>query len=241
MNRILVAAAHADDESLGCGATIAKHVAAGDIVRVLITADGVTSREPKPGTLTWMAVGQRVQTPSGATTELLVDNRKRRNTSAESACEILGVHTLILKDYRDNEMDTYSLLTITRSIEEQIAIFQPSVVYTHHDGDLNVDHRVTCEAVRVACRPQPGQCVKWLLHFEVPCSTAYGSGFVPDYFVNVEAHMDAKINACRSYAEEMRESPHPRSLAGVVRLAEHRGSAVGVKFAEAFKVGRGIA
>jgi LmbE family N-acetylglucosaminyl deacetylase len=217
MARVLAVVAHPDDESLGCGATLAKHIAAGDAVSVLVLADGVSSRG------------------------FSVERIKERHGQCRAACKLLGTEDVWIHAFPDNQMDKLPLLQVVQHVELNINRFKPDVVYTHDASDLNVDHRITCEAVRVACRPQPGQCVKWLLHFEVPCSSAYGMGFQPDYFSHVDEFMEAKVNACRQYPGELHEPPHPRSLSGVVRLAELRGSAVGVKFAEAFRLGRALA
>src|SRR4029079_17547403 len=125
-----------------------------------------------------------------------------------------------LHQYADNQMDTLALLTVEKHIEIHIDRFKPTIVYTHSNADLSVDHRVMHDATNVACRPMPGCTVKRLLYFEIPCSTAWGEGFSPRYYVDVSHTIEAKIEASRCSAEELREPPHPRSLAGIARLAE---------------------
>ena len=213
--RILTLVAHPDDEAFGCGATLAKHARAGDEVAVVAFADGLGSRGP----VTSAAIAER-------------------HGAMRRACEIIGTENVFIHQYADNQMDTLALLTVVKHIEIHVARVKPTVVYTHWRGDLNVDHRVMHDAVNVACRPAPGCTVKRLLYFEIPCSTAWGEGFEPRYYVNVEDTIEAKIQASRHYADELRDPPHPRSLAGIARLAELRGSAVGLRFAEAFMVGR---
>lgn len=212
--RILCLAAHPDDETFGMGATLAKHVKAGDAASIVAFADGVGSRGFSKAAI------------------------EQRHGAFRAACKIFGTEDVWLHQYADNQMDTLALLQIVKHIEIHLDRFKPTVVYTHCKGDLNVDHRVMHDATNVACRPQPGCGVKRLLYFEVPCSTAWGEGFAPNYFVDVEATIEAKIEACRCYPLELREPPHPRSLAGIARLAEWRGSRIGVKFAEGFAVGR---
>lgn len=215
--RVLVLAAHPDDETFGCGATIAKHSAAGDAVSIVVFADGLAAR-------------------GGVTPE----NIKLRHGMFRRACKILGTEDVWLHQYADNMMDNVPLLQVVKQIEIHLQRFKPTTVYTHWRGDLNVDHRVMHDAVNVACRPQPGCAVRRLLYFELPCSTAWGAGFTPDYFVDAEFSVEAKIEASKCYTTELREPPHPRSLAGIARLAELRGSSIGTKFAEAFAVGRVI-
>jgi len=216
-DRVLVVAAHPDDETLGCGATIAKHCAAGDEVAVITMADGVSSR-------------------TSMRTDIAL-----RQSACRKACEILGTGDLTMGDRSDNSMDEEALINIVRTVEYHIERIKPAIVYTNWRGDLNVDHQVTHDAVRVATRPQPGCVVRRLLYFEVPCSTTWGGTFQPDHYVDVKDTMSTKLKACLCYEKELRPPPHPRSLAGISNLAAWRGAMIGVDAAEAFKVGRWIA
>lgn len=140
---VLVVVAHPDDEVLGCGGTMARHVNAGDAVKVVILADGVSSRSSRKD------VDQ---------VEVLA-----RRENAIQANKILGVNDISFYEYVDNRMDGVNLLDVIKDIEGEIENFQPSVVYTHHAGDVNIDHGVVHEAVITACRPKPDFCVKELL------------------------------------------------------------------------------
>jgi N-acetylglucosamine malate deacetylase 1 len=220
---ILILAAHPDDEVLGCGGTIAKLADKGAFVHVAFLADGVFSREGE----------QTVQQ-----LELTA-----RRTAAQKACKILGVNSVSFGDFPDNRMDTIPLLDITQAVETLIAKHQPVMVFTHHAGDVNIDHRRLHEAVATACRPQQGHPVKTLLCFEVPSSTEWqlpGSApvFTPNWFVDISATLVRKLAALEAYAAELRTWPHPRSRQGVEHLAHWRGATVGVTAAEAFMLGR---
>lgn len=216
--RILAVVAHPDDESFGCGATLAKHTRAGDQLAVVVMADGLASR-------------------GGVTTA----NIQKRHGACRRACKLLGTEDVYIHQFADNMMDNVALLEAVRFVERHIERVRPTIVYTHWKGDLNIDHRIVHDAVNVCCRPQPGCPVRELYYFEIPCSTAWGTGFEPNHFVDVADTMDVKIEAAKCYAEELREPPHPRSLAGIARLAEMRGSRVGIKFAEGFILGRRVA
>jgi len=220
---ILIIAAHPDDEVLGCGGTIAKICDQGAVAHVSFLADGVFSRVGTPGDLH--------------------DELQQRRTAARNACQLLGVKSVSFGDFPDNQMDTVSLLEITKAVEGLINEHRPQVLLTHHAGDVNVDHRLTHEAVVTACRPQSGNPVKTLLCFEVPSSTEWqlpGSGpaFVPNWFVDISTTLDRKLAALNAYAYELRDWPHPRSQEGVRHLAHWRGAIAGVHAAEAFMLGR---
>ena len=150
MNKcLLVIAAHSDDEALGCAGTIARHVAEGDDVHVVFMTNGVGSRNVE----------------CSATLH--------REQLAKSAAKVMGIKTINGFDFPDNKMDSVPLLEITQAIETVIEQIKPELIYTHHYGDLNIDHRVTHQAVMTACRPRPGFCVKELYAFEVLSSTEW--------------------------------------------------------------------
>ena len=221
MKKVLVVAAHPDDEVLGCGGTIARHADAGDQVQVLIVAEGATSRQQQRNRL---QAGEELSTLAQA---------------AHTAGSILGAAGVELLDLPDNRLDSLDRLDLIKRIEQRINRHKPQVVYVHHAGDVNVDHRRLHEAVVTACRPTPGHPVKRLLSFEVASSTEWqppgsASAFQPNWFVDVYPQWQRKCEALEAYAGEMRPWPHARSIKAVEHLARWRGSQVGVEAAEAF-------
>lgn len=227
-NSVLVVAAHPDDEVLGCGGAIVRHVRSGDHVAVLILAEGYTSRIA--GRVSTNHDQEKVQALAAAT---------RR------ACAILGVTEVALHGFPDNRMDGVELLEVVKVIEAHLSRLQPAVVYTHHGGDVNVDHRVAYQAVVTACRPQPAHAVKTLLTFETPSSTEWqppfpGTAFTPNWFVDVSSTLPAKLEALAEYEAELRDWPHPRSIQAVEYLARWRGAMAGLEAAEAFALAREI-
>jgi LmbE family N-acetylglucosaminyl deacetylase len=228
MDRVLVVAAHPDDEVLGCGGTIARHADANDHVHVLIVAEGATSR-------------QKNRDPSQASDEL-----SALEVAAKQAGVILGVQGVDLLRLPDNRLDSLDRLDLIKQIEDFISRYQPQVVFVHHSGDVNVDHRRLHEAVVTACRPLPGMPVRRLLSFEVASSTewqppASAPSFQPNWFVDISAQWPRKREALEVYASEMRPWPHARSLEALEHLARWRGSQVGVEAAEAFCLLRHLA
>lgn len=221
MTKVLVVAAHADDEVLGCGGTIARHVSEGDTVHVVFVADGVTSR--------------------GAAGQADLMSRQR---AAENARNILGISSVMYLGLPDNRLDGLALLDIVQPLEVVISEFAPEIIYTHHHGDLNVDHRLVHQAVMTACRPVPESSIRQIFTFEVLSSTEWSSTglapFSPNHYVDIAAFMETKIRALEAYALEMRTPPHSRSIEHARCLASHRGYCVGIDFAEGFAVVRSI-
>jgi LmbE family N-acetylglucosaminyl deacetylase len=217
MNKqILVIAAHPDDEVLGCGGTIARHVTEGDFVQVLFLGDGVSSR--------------------GDSDFKLVNARKK---SAANACETLGASIAGFEKFPDNMFDTVSLLDIVRVIESAKKEINPKIIYTHHGGDLNIDHRKTCQAVLTAFRPLPGEEFFEIRSFETNSSTEWSAPsimppFIPDTFVDISRYLDKLLDAYACYADEIREEPHARSLEALRIAAFRRGREAGLQAAEAF-------
>jgi len=219
--RILVVVAHPDDEVLGAGGTLARHAAAGDQVYIAFLADGV---------------GARGNDKAAA---------EHRATAARRAATILGAGKPHFLGFGDNRLDSVDLLDIIQAVERVVADSKPAIVYTHHAGDLNIDHGICHRAVLTACRPMPGSPVRAIYAMEVPSSTEWaapsaGDAFLPSRFVDISAVQDIKRRALEAYAEEMRPFPHPRSFEAVEALAKWRGASAGLSAAEAFMVLRDI-
>jgi LmbE family N-acetylglucosaminyl deacetylase len=224
-NKVLVVAAHADDEVLGCGGTISRHVDDGDQVAILFLADGEGSRFD--------------------VTEQHEKENSFRELSARTASKVLGVNDVFFERFPDNRMDSIDLLDVVKKIEYYIESISPDTVYTHHYGDLNLDHRLTHQAVMTACRPQPNFSVSSILCFEVQSSTEWqtpsqNTYFIPNWFVNITNYVKTKHKALSQYANEMHKFPHARSFETVECLNKWRGSSVGVDAAEAFFLARHI-
>ena len=219
MSNILVIAAHPDDEVLGCGGAMALHNNDGDEIHVLFMTDGVSSR------------GKDL-------TEI-----SNRQFSAQNAGKILGVKSITFLDYPDNQMDSVPLLKIVQDIEKAFSTVKPNIIYTHHVGDLNIDHQITHKAVMIASRPQPGCCVREIYTFEILSSTEWNtqssdSVFLPNYYVDISPVIDLKVKAMNMYEKEIRNFPHSRSIEGMMVLSKYRGSNMGMKNAEAFHIVR---
>jgi LmbE family N-acetylglucosaminyl deacetylase len=221
--KVLVVAAHPDDEVLGCGGTIARMSRDGYAVYVAILGEGITSRSSVRDT---------------AAIEAL-------HTRSREVARLLGVRDLSLHNLPDNRFDTVPLLDIVKIVEDLIVRFEPEIMLTHHGDDLNVDHSITFRAVLTATRPVVGMPVKEIHAFEVPSSTEWNfgqlhQGFRPNVFVDVAATLATKILAMHVYESEVRPFPHPRSPEALQALARFRGSSSGCEAAEAFELIRWV-
>lgn len=217
---ILVIAAHPDDETLGCGGTIARLTSERKEVHILILGEGITSR--------------RTEIEASSKEEI----RMLRKNSREAGA-ILGTTDIHFESFPDNRFDSVPFLEIVKVIESYIEKIRPHTVFTHHGGDLNIDHSMTSRAVLTATRPIPGCPVKHLYAFETLSATEWSFGqisksFVPNCFINVKNHINQKINAMEAYGGEIRNFPHPRSSKAIKTLANLRGSMAGMEIAEAF-------
>ena len=226
MGNILVIAAHPDDEVLGCGGTIAKLAAQGEEVHILILATGLTSR-----------VGFDLgKTPDALQTHL---GRARR------AAALLGAKNVNIAGFPDQKMDALPLLAITHRIEAEIDSIKPQTIFTHHGGDLNLDHVITLRATLTATRPTAGCVVRSVYAYEVPSSTEWAfqkfePKFQPNVFHDINDTLAKKTQAMQIYESETREFPHPRSPQALEAIAKRWGSVCGLKAAEAFEIIREI-
>lgn len=217
---VLCVVAHPDDEVLGVGGTLAAHAAGGTDVHVCVLSNGVTSRHDE-------------------ITESVVSEIERRTARARRACDRLGVETVTLHEYPDNQFDTVPLLDLVQTIEGAIERHDPSVVYTHHYGDLNVDHELACRATLTATRPLAESSVSRVLGFETLSSTEWSTpepstAFQPTTFVDVSETLETKTDALAVYEDELRDHPHPRTVENVRKNAQLWGAKSGLDAAEPF-------
>tara|TARA_B100001027_G_C16185231_1_gene293396 strand:+ start:79 stop:750 length:672 start_codon:yes stop_codon:yes gene_type:complete len=211
--KILIIAAHPDDEILGCGGTILK-LKKNNLIKVIFMTNGTDARGK---------------------------NKKASQKRIQGCLNLfkkLKLNKPLILNFPDNKMDSVPLLKIVKKIEEILSKFNPEVVFTHFDGCLNIDHQITFKATVTACRPLKKTSVKKILSFEVPSSTEWALSkdkkFQPNYYINISKHIKEKILLMKYYKDEIRPFPHSRSLKSIKTLSEYRGASAGVKNAEAF-------
>jgi len=217
---VLVVSAHPDDEVLGLGGTLIRHVQQSEVVYPAILADASQVRYSE-------------------------EDRERLKNACTKSCSELGVQPPAFLGFPDQKLDTYSQIDLTKAIEALILKYRCEVVYTHHFGDINRDHQLLHEATLVATRPKPGGIVKQVLCYSVPSSSEWapflpGRSFLPNWFVDISPTLKQKLRALAHYSSEIPPYPHPRSLAAVENQAKYWGSSVGFEYAEPFMLMRNL-
>ena len=217
--RILIVAAHPDDEVLGCFGTVARLISEGYEAYTLILGEGKTSRDDK----------RQVDNKADEIQVLTSEIQKANN--------IIGVKKVFIESFADNRFDSVDLLDIVKVISKVKDEVNPDIVFTHYEHDLNIDHQITYKAVITATRPMQDECVKEIYSFEILSSTEwnYPLSFAPDTYFDISETLDLKISAMKEYTSELCEYPHPRSVDGIELNAKYQGMRVGKTYVEAFK------
>ncbi|MBU1659457.1 PIG-L family deacetylase [bacterium] len=218
--KILIVAAHPDDEVLGCFGTVARLIQEGYEAYTLILGEGKTARKSEN---------------TDTELEILHDEMKKANAQ-------IGIKKVFTCDFADNSFDTVPLLEIIQAVSKVKEEINPDIIFTHFENDLNIDHQITYKAVLTATRPMKQESVKEIYSFEVLSSSEwnYPLSFSPDTFFDISATIGLKLQAMNRYKSELCQYPHPRSLEGIELHAKYRGMGVGVAHAEAFKCVRAI-
>lgn len=220
--KCLIVAAHPDDEVLGCFGTAAKLIRQGWSVHTLILSGGKTSR----GAVNPQEI------------ELLRNEMHQANA-------LIGVSGVSQADFPDNAFDSVPLLEIVKRIEQEISEIKPEMIFTHHIGDMNIDHQITHKAVLTATRPMKNETVRAIYSMEIPSSTEWnsfnpGTAFIPNVFSDISETVDLKVRSMALYQSELRDYPHPRSLQHIKELAKVNGTKVGLEYSENFMLVRRI-
>lgn len=218
--KVLVIAPHPDDEVLGCGGTIARHVSEGGEV--------------------YLCVVTKAYSPEWSEAE--VEEKKQEVLRAN---KLLKIKQAFFLDFPTVKLDTMPQKELNDSIARVIAEVKPEVVYIPHKGDVNKDHRLVFEAAMVALRPLRGSTVSRILCYETLSETEWGATdtegfFIPNVYINIAGTLELKLEAMSVYRTELKDYPHPRSLEALRILAGKRGSEAGFVAAEAFMLVREI-
>ena len=217
--KILIVASHPDDEVLGCFGTVARFIKEGYEAYTLILGEGKTSRDDTR----------------------IIENKKdeiaKLNTEIQKANDVIGIKKVFVESFPDNRFDSVDLLDIVKVISKVKDKVNPDIIFTHFKNDLNIDHRITYQAVLTATRPMESECVKEIYSFEILSSTEwnYPLSFSPDTFFDISDTLNLKLEAMKEYNSELCEYPHPRSLEGIELNAKYQGMRVGKKYVEAFE------
>lgn len=214
---ILILAAHPDDETIGCGGVM--HLLKKKYnIYVSFFTNGISARDSN---------NKKIKT---------------RYSNLNKVKTFQGFKILEHLNFPDNQMDKVSLLEIVKKTESMILKVSPEIIFTHHENDLNIDHRCIHQATMVACRPMPQSKIKSVLSYEVNSSTNWvtKNTFEPNFYVNIEKYIKLKAKALKLYGDEMKPYPHSRSIKGIINNNIVRGNEVGLEYAEAFNIIRSV-
>lgn len=219
MNKVLVIAAHPDDEVLGMGGTIAKLAAAGKEVSLLIVTDGSSSQYRDANNLAEIIEAKKLET--------------------RHCADVLGIKSIFYGGLPDMKLDCTPHIAVNQVIEQVVDNVQPDTVFTHFWGDVNCDHQNVYRSTLVAVRPVMGQVVRNLYCYRVPSSTEWTPNkadtmFMPNVFVDISSFSELKYKAFGMYSTESRDYPHPRSEQYLRETDKAAGLRVGVFAAEEF-------
>jgi len=227
--KIMIVVAHPDDEILGLGGSMHRMIHEFQAaVHVVILGEGLTSRSDQRDVEKWES-------------ELQIHRLNIRDAQKK-----IGYKSVSIYHFPDNRFDTVPLLDLVKTVEKEKEEWKPEIIFTHHGGDVNIDHQRTFEAVITACRPMQHETVQNIYTFETPSGTEWRAStdprhFIPNTFISFGiGNLKAKTEAMESYQFEKRKYPHPRSPRALEIRAAYWGHAVGVEFAEPFCLVRSI-
>lgn len=207
--RLLVVAAHPDDEVLGCGGTVARLVSAGWEAQSLIACEGHSHRG--------------------------IEQETDGQHFSDKAAAVLNVSKVHRLGFPDQKLDTLCLTDVITPIEQVVADFEPHLLLVQHGGDLNRDHELLFKALMVAARPTTA-CIEAIYAFDTASSTewAYPRSFSPDTWVDISGFLDQKLEAMACYETELMPYPHPRSIEALRHKARAWGNQACMDAAEVF-------
>lgn len=215
---VLIIAPHPDDETIGAGGVIARHIAQGDEVSWCIVTEGYA--------------------PSWSEETLV---KARRQIDAVGA--FFGFKNVYRLGFPSVKLNTVPHIELCNALQGVIDEVRPDVVYTTSRNDANLDHRIVYDCTLVAVRPLPGNAVRRVLSYEIGYTRYFGApsgavAFQPNVFVDISGHLETKLDAMRLYETELRRTPHPRCIESIRLLAQERGLCVGYAAAECFELVR---
>ncbi len=217
---ILVIAPHADDEVIGCGATIAKSISEGHKVYVLIATNA----------------------SKGAPDLYSESEISTIRNEAIAAHKFLGVEKTTFLDFPAPALNAYPEFKISIELSKLFNELKPSVIYIPFPGDLHQDHKAIYRASLVAARPQGEYSIKEIYCYETMSETEWApyqeKAFVPNVFNDITDFISHKMEAMSFYKSQIKAFPHTRSLENFEALAKYRGATVGFNRAESFVLER---
>lgn len=216
MLNTLVIAPHADDETLGCGGTILRHIKNGDKVHWCI----VTSPSLK----------------SGHSNDFVT----KRNSELLEVTKFYNFSSTHELKFQPCQLTSTPETDLISALSTVVSTVKPDTLYIPFDGDAHSDHWATFSAACACTKWFRYPSIKNVRVYEtisetdVALSTSQGKTFSPNLFIDISEFLDDKINAMKLFPSEIGEFPFPRSEQAIKALAHVRGASSGYQAAEAF-------
>jgi N-acetylglucosamine malate deacetylase 1 len=220
IQRALVLAPHPDDEILGCGGTMARLIAMGREVHVVVVTSGKPPR-------------------------YAAESVARVRAEAAAAHGRIGVTATHWLELPAAELDGVSHAVLNAAIGGVVAAVAPDTLFLPFVGDIHRDHQLVFESAMVAARPRAGAFPRRIYAYETLSETNWNApyltpAFVPNVFVDISGQLERKLEAFALFASQVQVAPSERSLGALRALATLRGATAHLAAAEAFVMVREI-
>ncbi|OYQ32105.1 GlcNAc-PI de-N-acetylase [Flavobacterium cyanobacteriorum] len=217
MKNVIVISAHPDDETLGVGGTMLKHIANGDKVYWLIITN--------------------VFEEQGFTKER-VESRQEEIRKVE---RMFGITKTFMLNYPTMTLSSSSVIKMVPQISKVFMEVKPEIIYSLNRSDAHSDHRVIFDATIACTKSFRYPFIKQILMYECISETEFApalheKAFIPNYYVDITDYLDKKLEIMKVFESEIAPAPFPRSLENIRALAHFRGASAGVHYAEAFQL-----
>jgi N-acetylglucosamine malate deacetylase 1 len=215
--KIIVVSAHPDDELIGVGGTLLKHIEKGDQIY-------------------WLIITNVFENQGFASS--FVERRQREIAMVAERLEITRTFKL---DFPTSTLSSSSLFQLIPKITDIFKQVEPEIVYCVNRSDAHSDHRITFDAVVACTKSFRNPALRRFLMYECISETEFAPAlperaFIPNYFVDITNQLPRKLELLTIYESEMGVHPFPRSQENIRALAMFRGASIGANFAEAFQL-----
>ncbi|WPC41035.1 PIG-L family deacetylase [Clostridium sp. JS66] len=217
--KILVVSVHPDDETLGCGGTMLKHLKNND-------------------ELYWMIV-TKADESIGFSKEFI----SKRSNQIEKVTKEYGFKKVYTLNYLATKLQTIDFSKLINSVSRVINDIKPEIIYMNNRSDVHTDHQVTAKVLISCTKSFRYPFIKKILMYECISETEMSPPFsenifIPNVYSDITNFIDKKLEIMNIYESEVQKPPLPRSLDNIKALARYRGASCGVDYAEAFMLVR---
>jgi len=215
MNKVLVIAPHPDDETLGCGGTLLKHINDGDSVNWLIMTSMQNSDEYDE------------------------DQKQKQISTIDSVAKAYPFNKFHQAQFQTSLLDSFPKIELIKEISSFIKRLEPSILYLPHPHDIHSDHEAVFSAAISCSKSFRYPYIKKVRVYETLSETDFSlslnnNGFNPNLFIDISDYLERKVEIMKLFEGEIKDHPFPRSERSINSLASLRGAVAGCEYAESF-------